>query len=116
MSELLEVIKISKKVIYTKHLRKGTFHIHGDKNGGHPALIVEKNDKKNSYKLLKFTHQARADRTKLNRNIDPIDKRNTYVLNNPIYSKRNKLSKNELSSLSIDSSEKIIIKIIKRKQ
>lgn len=85
-------------------------------NGGHPALIVEKNDKKNTYKLLKFTHQAREDRTQLNRNIDPLDKRNTYVLNTPIYSKRNKLSKNELSNLSIDSSDKPIIKNIKRKK
>ena len=40
-----------------KVLRKGTFHLHNDKNGGHPALIVEKNDKKNIYKAVKFTHK-----------------------------------------------------------
>lgn len=45
--------------MYSKHLRKGTFHLHNDKNGGHPALILEKNDKKNIYKLAKFTHKAK---------------------------------------------------------
>ena len=33
---------MSKKVIFKKHLEKGRFYIHGDRHGGHPALLYKK--------------------------------------------------------------------------
>lgn len=105
---------MSKKKIYSKHLRKGTFHLHNDKNGGHPALILEKNDKKNIYKLAKFTHKARKNRFKLKHNIDPNSNKDTYVHSEPIYSVRKNISSKELDRYRIHKDDKPLINRIKK--
>ena len=40
---------MSKKKLYKKHLQKGRFYVHGDNNGGHPAFLYKKRDRKNLY-------------------------------------------------------------------
>ena len=37
---------MSKKKIYSKHLEKGRFYTHSDRQGGHPALLYKKRDQK----------------------------------------------------------------------
>lgn len=107
---------ITRKVIYSKKLRKGTFHLHNDKNGGHPALIVEKNDKKNWYKAIQFTHKKRSDRLQLKNNINPYDKKKTYVIEYPIYDSRRNYGAKELDKYRIHKNDKTIINFIKRKK
>ena len=99
-----------------KYLRKGTFHLHNDKNGGHPALIYSASKKKDEYKAVQFTHKKGVGRTRLNHNIDPNDKRNTYVLNQPIVDRRKGFGSKELDRYRIHKDDKFIISIIKRKK
>lgn len=99
-----------------KYLRKGTFHLHNDKNGGHPALIYSANHKKNRYEAIQFTHKNASDRTKLKHNIDPLDKRNTYVVNEPIVDKRYNFGSKEFNRYRIHKDDKPIINKIKRKK
>ena len=46
---------MSKKKFYNKHLEKGRFYTHSDCQGGHPALLYKKRDKKNMYFVVVFT-------------------------------------------------------------
>jgi len=82
------VIRISKKKIYSKYLEKGRFYRHFDSNGGHPALIYYKNDKKNVYKSIKFTSEPGSSRTILKNNIDMNSLNDCYVHNNPVLGTR----------------------------
>ncbi len=107
---------ISKKRIYSKHLEKGRIYKHYDSNGGHPALIYYKNDKKNIYRALKFTHKDGASRTMLKHNIEPNDEGSTYVHNYPIEDKRNSFSSSKWNkNLSVHKEDKPLINFIKRK-
>ena len=78
------MIYISKKVIYNKKLIRGKFYLHNDINGGHPALIYKKNDKKNIYKSVQFTTSKGSNRSKMKHNLDPNSSDNQFVMNNPI--------------------------------
>ena len=99
-----------------KVLRKGTFHLHNDKNGGHPALIYSANHKKNEYKAVKFTHKDGAARTKLKHNIDPEGRGNTYVHNIPVIDSKNKFGSKELDRYRVHKDDKALISKIKRKK
>lgn len=90
--------------------------MHGDRNGGHPALIYSVNHKKNEYKAVKFTHKKASDRTKLKYNIDPSDNKNTYVVNEPIVDKKYKFGSKELDRYRIHKEDKPLINRIKRKK
>ena len=109
------VIYISKMKVYSKKLRKGTFHLHNDKNGGHPALIVEKNDKKNIYKAIQFTHSKGSRRTKLIHNINN-NRCDCYVINHPISDRRINYGSKELNKFKIHKEDKNLINKIKRKK
>jgi hypothetical protein len=110
------VIYISKKKVYSKHLEKGIFYLHNDINGGHPSLIYEKNDKKNRYKAIQFTHVKGSDRTELKHNINSNDNRKCYVINYPIIDKRKKFGSKELTNFKVHKEDKNLINKIKRKK
>ena len=61
---------MSKKTIYNKHLVKGRFYHRSDSEGGHPALIVKKNDKKNLYGAIIFTSSFAKRTIPLKESID----------------------------------------------
>ena len=107
---------MSKKKIYNKHLEKGRFYIHSDNNGGHPALLYKKKDKKNKYYLVVFTSSPGPKRFKLKHSIEPIKVRVSYVHNTSKISKRKELSSFPLIGLKINDEDKITIEIIKRKK
>ena len=99
-----------------KDIRRGTFHLHNDKNGGHPALIYYANHKNNLYKCIKFTHKPGSRRTRLKHNIDPIGKGNTYVIISPVIDKKRNFGSKELKGLRIHKEDKPLINYIKRKK
>lgn len=98
-----------------KHLKRGKFYLHNDKNKGHPALIYSANHKKNEYKAVQFTHHDASDRTRLKHNIDPNDKRFSYVVNEPIVDKKYNFGSKELDRYRIHKDDKSLINKIKKK-
>ena len=111
------MIYISKKKVYSKHLEKGRFYRHYDSNGGHPALIYYKNDKKNVYKSIKFTSETGSSRTKLKNNIDMNSLDDCYVHNNPVLGTRHDYSRKKWNKeFKIRKKDKILINKIKRKK
>lgn len=104
-----------KKTTPKKKLLRGKFYLHGDKNGGHPALVFSTNARKNKYKAVKFTHHYKKGRVPLKHNIDPLDKtRKTYALKKPITDKRSHFNSKELSGLRIHKDDKALIRKIQR--
>ena len=110
------MIFISKKVIYNKQLKRGKYYLHNDKNGGHPSLIFDKNDKRNVYRAVQFTSEPSSNRTKLKHNIDPTSSKKTYVVNKPLVDKRKGFGSKELKGLRIHKDDKPLINKIKRKK
>ncbi len=107
---------MSKKTTYNKHLEKGRFYIHSDENGGHPALLYKKNDKKNRYYVVVFTSSDGPKRKVLKHSIEPEKIEKSYVHNTPKVVKRKDLGRNELKGLKINKEDKKTIEIIKRKK
>lgn len=107
---------MSKKIIVNKKIKKGFFYLHNDKNGGHPALIIWKNDNKNIYVAILFTHVNGPNRIPLNKNINQNHEETTYVHTRPIICKRRELSKKRLDLFKVNKADKIIIKCIKNKR
>ena len=103
-----------------KHILKGKFYIHSDKNKGHPTWIYYSNYKKNIYKGIKFTSKKGSDRTLLKHNIDitkPDDSDDkSYAENKPVVSKRKYIGSKELTNFRINKEDKPIINKIKRKK
>lgn len=99
-----------------KDILKGRFYknYHKDKLG-HPALVVEKDVKKNRYKILKFTHSNKKS-IKLENNINPNDSKDCYVRKKPIIVKKRTFDSKELKGYRIKGSkDKILISKLKRK-
>lgn len=99
-----------------KHLRKGTFHLHNDRNGGHPALIYSANHKKNEYKAVQFTHKVGVNRTRLKHNINPDENGSTFVVNQPIVDSSKRFGSKELDRYRVHKDDKPLINKIKRKK
>ena len=95
---------------------KGKFYRHIDGSGGHPSLIYDKNDNKDVYKAVLFTHAKKSGRTKLKHNIKENDKGDTYVHNTPIIEKRKNFLPKEMKNLKIHRDDKPLINKIKRKK
>ena len=106
---------MSKKIMVNKKINKGYFYLHNDKNGGHPALIIWKNDNKNTYIAILFTHVNGPNRIKLTDNIDSNDNRHTYALSNYVKCKRKDLNSKSYHNFKISKIDKKIIELIKRK-
>ena len=107
---------MSKKIIYGKHLEKGRFYIHSDNQGGHPALLYKKRDKRNKYYIIVFTSSPGPKRIRLKHSIEPIKIKISFVHNAPKVSKRRELGSKPMSDLSINKEDKPIIEVIKRKK
>ena len=107
---------MSKKKIYNKHLEKGKFYTHSDLQGGHPALIYKKRDKKNMYYILIFTSSPGKKRIKLKHSLDPSRKKRSYVHDFPAISKRRELSRKPLTRLKLHKDDKPTITLIERKK
>ena len=107
---------MSKKIIYKKQLKKGKFYIHSDGHGGHPALVYEKNDKRNIYYVVVFTSSPGPKRIKLRHSIEPIKVKVSFVHVNPSKSKRRDLGSRELKGLKIHKDDKPTIKFIEKKK
>lgn len=105
---------MSKKVIYNKHLQKGRFYHRSDSKGGHPALLVKKNDRKNQYGAIIFTSSV-AKRTKpLKKSIDVNQPNKKYYVHlDPFIGKRRDFGRKRLTRLRIDKMDKKLIKKIK---
>ena len=107
---------MSKKKIFRKHLEKGRFYIHSDGNGGHPALLYKKRDKKNTYFIVIFTSSDGPKRKKLKHSIQPEKIKTSYVHNMPRIAKRKDLGKKELKGIRINKDDKPTIKAIEKKK
>ncbi len=107
---------MSKKIIYSKHIEKGRFYHRSDSRGGHPALIVRKNDKKNQYGAIIFTSSKKEPRTrKLKHSIDAAFPSKQYRVHiDPYIGKRRDYGRKELDRLHVHKSDKKIIKRIKK--
>ena len=106
---------MSKKIIYNKHLEKGRFYHRSDSNGGHPALIISKNDRKNIYEALVFTSSHSVGTVALQESID-ITNRNKrfYVHEKTFIGKRRDFGKKILTRLRIGAKDKQLIKLLKK--
>ena len=107
---------MSKKKIYSKHLLRGRFYTHSDFNGGHPALLYKKSDKKNRYYVVLFTSSPGKKRIKLKHSLEPSRKKNSYVHSYPVVSKRRELSRKPLTRLKLHKDDKPTITLIERKK
>lgn len=107
---------MSKKKKYNKHLEKGRFYIHSDSQGGHPALLYKKRDKKNMYFILIFTSSYGPRRKRLKHSIEPIKIKKSFVHNLPTIAKRRDLGSKKLGGLKIHRDDKPTIKAIERKK
>ena len=104
---------MSKKVIYSKHLEKGRFYHRGDSNGGHPALIVGKNDKKNRYLALVFTSTRTSGTILLNKSIDLSKPTKRYYVHEKVFiGRRRDFGKKVLTRLKIQKKDKELLKVI----
>ena len=106
---------MSKKKNYSKHLIVGFFYLHGDCNGGHPAYLFSKNDRKNEYYIILFTSKPGKNRIQLKNNIDKRKQTPSYVLVLPKICKRSSLGSKVLTNLKISKQDKCLIETIKRK-
>ena len=107
---------MSKKIIYKKHLLKGRFYLHDDRNGGHPAYLYKKIDRKNKYYIVLFTTSKGFKRKKLKHGIEIASQKQNYVRTSPFVTKRRELSKKELTRFKINKEDKPLIKYIERKK
>ena len=107
---------MSKKKFYNKHLEKGRFYTHSDRQGGHPALLYKKRDKKNMYYIVIFTSSPGKKRIKLKHSLEPTRKKHSYVHNLPAISKRRDLSRKPLTRLKLHKEDKPTIKVIENKK
>ena len=107
---------MSKKKIYSKHLEKGRFYLHNDRNGGHPSLLYKKRDNKNMYFIVVFTSKPGKRRTKLKSSIEPSRIKVTYVHNLPIVSRRKKIGSKVLTRMKLHKEDKPLIKSIEKKK
>lgn len=107
---------MSKKKKYNRHLEKGRFYLHSDLQGGHPALLYKKRDKKNEYFVLIFTSSPGPKRTRLKHSIEPIKVKISFVHNTPTKSKRKELGPKELKGIKINKEDKPLIKSIGKKK
>ena len=106
---------MSRKKIYKKHLQKGRFYTHSDRQGGHPALLYKKRDRKNMYFIVIFTSSPGKRRTRLKHSLDPRRKPVSFVHNNPTVSKRRDLGGKPLTRLKIHKEDKPLVKAIEKK-
>ena len=107
---------MSKKIIYTKHIEKGRFYIRGDSKGGHPSLIILKNDRKNIYVALVFTSSKTPGTIRLKGSIDlDYPKKKYYMHILPYTGKRRDFGRKPLLRLRICDSDKQLIKILKKR-
>ena len=101
---------MSKRRIYNKHLVKGKFYAVNK----HPGLIVFKNDKKNLYiAVVTGTTRARHQTQLKHPTENKVEK--TYVKNRPVQGKRKHFGSKELIGMKIHSEDRIVIKIIARR-
>ena len=107
---------MSKKKIYSKHLEKGRFYLHNDRNCGHPSLLYKKRDNKNMYFIVVFTSKPGKRRTKLKSSIEPSRIKVTYVHNLPIVSRRKKIGSKVLTRMKLHKEDKPLIKSIEKKK
>ena len=107
---------MSKKKIYSKHLQKGRFYVHGDKHGGHPALLYKKRDNKNMYYIIIFTSSPGRKRTKLRHNLDSTRVKKSFVHNYPSVAKRRDLGGKVLTILKLNKEDKPLVKSIQKKK
>ena len=107
---------MSKKHIYKKHFDKGRFYIHSDKQGGHPAYIYKKKDKKNKYYIIVFTSSPGAKRKRLKHSIQPEKVKISFVHKFPEIVKRRDLKRRAMDGIRIHKDDKPTIKIIERKK
>ena len=107
---------MSKKIIYSKHLERGRFYIHSDGQGGHPALLYKKNDRKNKYYVVVFTSSPGSKRIELKHSIEPIKVNTSFVHNSPRISKRRDLGSRPLKGMGIHKEDKPLIKTIEKKK
>ena len=83
-------------------------------NGGHPALIFNKNKRKNRYDAVVFGTTEGRHRTKLDKPIsDKVSK--SVIHNRPIRGVRKDFGDKEFSNLKVDPGDKPKIKIVKRR-
>ena len=106
---------MSKKKLFSKHLEKGRFYVHGDCRGGHPALLYKKRDKKNLYFIVVFTSSPGKRRIKLKHSLDPTRTKVSFVHDTPEISKRKDLGRKPLTRLKISKEDKPLIKAIEKK-
>lgn len=109
------IIKVSKKVAYSKHLKKGKFYVvHDGSKTGHPGEIRWKNDKKNLYLAvvtgttydkhkIRLTHPTSRDVS-----VSYIDKR-------PFMGKRRDFGDKELIGMKFHEDDKSLIRVIERR-
>ena len=107
---------MSKKKIYNKHLQKGRFYTHSDRQGGHPALLYKKRDQKNMYFVVLFTSSPGKKRFKLKHSLDQFRKQNYYVHDYPSISRRRDLGRKPLTRLKLNKEDKPIVKMIEKKK
>ena len=106
---------MSKKRIYGKHLEKGRFYHRSDNNGGHPALLYFKRDKKNIYRVLVFTSKKSLGAILLAKSIDVLyPNKKFYVHRNPYIGKRRDFGRKPLTRLRIQKEDKQLIKSLKK--
>lgn len=97
----------------------GRYYKHYDNSPSrfHPAYLYAKNDRKNRYKIICFTHQKTSRVRRLNENINPREReRVTYVMKNPLIVKRNRLGSQYIGYRIVDPLDKHTIRMIKRKK
>ena len=107
---------MSKKKLYSKHLQKGRFYVHGDCNGGHPAFLYKKRDNKNLYFLVIFTSSPGKKRIRLKHSLDATRTKKSFVHDTPTISKRKDIGRKPLTRLKINKEDKPLIKMIEKKK
>ena len=107
---------MSKKKLFNKHLEKGRFYIHSDRQGGHPALLYKKRDNKNEYYILIFTSSRGSRRKRLKHSIEPIRIKISFVHDIPYIVSRRELGPKILKNIKIHKDDKPLIKSIEKKK
>ena len=102
---------MSKKIIYNKHLIKGKFY----SVNKHPGLIVQKNDRKNSYLSVVTGTSKRKHQTKLKHPTEEKIKA-SFVCNRPFLGKRKHFGSKELVGMKIHSDDRVLIKMISKRK
>lgn len=97
---------MSKKEIYSKHLKKGKFYLTYDgSKTGHPGMIYWKNDKKNLYLALTTDTSEGNHRIRLS---TPTDNRvkKSYIKTRPFLGKRKDFGSKELIGMRFSKYDK----------